>query len=126
MQGVRSIALIALWCIVAFVLDPRTSVASTTVRVVARQTGIGLSVDDDGSFAITTRIPGWTFSGNVGSPVANLASRLGRDLAGRYREVEFKYATSGGAGRLGAIRVYDDRPVVVFTATFLTAGKTSE
>jgi hypothetical protein len=126
MPDLRSIASIALWFVVAFALDHRTSAASTSVRAVSHETGIGLSVADDGSFAITTRIPGWTFSGNAGSPVADLVSRLGRDLAGRYREVEFKYATLDGAARLGAIRVYDDRPVVVFKLTFLTAGKTSE
>jgi hypothetical protein len=125
MLGFSSFASIALCLAVALALDHRTSAASTSVAV-SRETGIGLSVNDDGSFGITTRFQGWTFSGNVGSVIAELASRPGRDLAGRYQEVEFKYATSNGAARLGAIRVYHHRPVVVFKLTFLTAGKTSE
>src|SRR5262245_64033889 len=55
-----------------------------------------------------------------------MALRRGRDRAGGYREVEFKFKPSATTMRLGAIRVYDHRPVVVFKLTFLTAGKTSE
>ena len=55
-----------------------------------------------------------------------MAARRGRDRAGPYREVEFKYETSAAAARLGAIRIYDHRPVVIFKLVFLTAGKTSE
>ena len=100
--------------------------ASASVRAVANETGIGVSVDADGSFEVTTRIPAWKFSGNVGSPLAHLAARRGRDRAGHYREVEFKYETSVAAARLGAIRIYDHRPVVIFKLVFLTAGKASE
>src|SRR5262249_21848515 len=126
MPDVRSIAAVALWFAVAFALDRPAAAASTSVQAVSRGTGIGVSVDEDGSFAITTRFPGWTFSGNIGSPAAWLASRPGRDLAVRYRAIEFKYQPTGGAARPGATRVYDHRPVVVFPLTFLTAGRTSE
>ena len=57
--------------------------------------------------------PGWTFSGTVGSPVAELASRPGRDLAGRYREVEFKYATPDGAARQVADNIMFPNGMVV-------------
>ena len=52
--------------------------------------------------------------------------RAGQDLAGTYGEVAFRYATDEGAARRGAIRVYDQRPVVVFKLTFLSSGKTTE
>jgi len=99
---------------------------SITVRTVANGTGIGISVHADGSFEVTTRTPAWKFSGNVGSPLSHLAARRGRDRAGPYREVEFKYETSAAAARLGAVRIYDHRPVVIFKLVFLTAGNTSE
>ncbi|MET0363579.1 MAG: hypothetical protein ABW169_02895, partial [Sphingobium sp.] len=124
MATVRPIASFALSCLIA--LECWMSVASASVRAVANEPGIGVSVDADGSFEVTTRIPAWKFSGTVGSPLAHLASRRGRDRAGHYREVEFKYETSAAAARLGAIRIYEHRPVVIFKLVFLTAGKTSE
>jgi hypothetical protein len=96
------------------------------MRAVANETGIALAIEVDGSFEVTSRTPAWQFGGNVGSPVSNLVSRRGRDLAGGYQEIEFKYKPHDTAMRLGAIRVYDHRPVVVFSMRFLTPGKTSE
>jgi hypothetical protein len=96
------------------------------VKAVANEAGIGVALEQDGSFEITTPIRDWTFAGNVGSPISDLTTRRGRDRAGRYREVEFKYETSWQAARRGAIRVYDQRPVVMFKLVFLTSGKTSE
>jgi hypothetical protein len=103
-----------------------TPAVSEPVRALADEIGIGLSVASDGSFEVTTRTPEWTFAGHVGSPLSDIALQRGRDRAGGYRQVEFKFKPSATAMRLGAIRVYDHRPVVVFKLTFLTAGKTSE
>jgi hypothetical protein len=124
MPTARSIASFAFSLLLA--VQCPTPAASESVRAFADETGIGLSVASDGSFEVTTRAPAWTFTGNVGSPLSDLASERGRDRAGGYREVEFKFKPSATAVRLGAIRVYDHRPVVVFKLTFLTAGKTSE
>ena len=119
-------------CVASFVLSLLVAIecwisaASASVRAVANETGIGVSVNTDGSFDVTARDPAWKFSGNVGSALSHVVSRRGRDRAGRYREVEFKYETSPAAARVGAIRIYDRRPVVIFKLVFLTAGKTSE
>jgi hypothetical protein len=99
------------------------SAASASVQI-SQQAGISLTVEDDGSFEITSRIPAWAFAGKVDSPLVDLTSRQGKDLAGGFRKVEFKYQTSEGA-RLGAVRVYDHRPVVLFKMTFLTPGRTT-
>ena len=98
MPTVRPIASFALSFLVA--IECRMSVASaSSVRTAANETGIGISVHADGSFEVTTRTPAWRFSGNVGSPLSHLAARRGRDRAGPYREVEFKYETSAAAAR---------------------------
>ena len=122
-RWVRSVILAFLF-LVAF--EWWASAASPSMRVVTDETGIGLSVKLNGSFEVTSQIPAWQFGGSVGSPVSNLASRRGRDLAGDYREIEFKYQPTKSATRLGAIRVYDHRPVVVFRLKFLTPGKITE
>jgi len=111
MATVRPIASFAFALSSLIALECWMSVASASVRAVANEPGIGVSVDADGSFEVTTRTRAWKFSGKVGSPLAHLASRRGRDRAGHYREVEFKYETSAAAARLGAIRIYDHRPV---------------
>jgi hypothetical protein len=123
MLTVRSIAL-ALSFLVIF--ECWTTAASASVRTVANESGIVLSIEGDGSFEVTSRVPAWQFGGNVGSPVGNVLLRHGRDLAGDYQEIKFKYKPSETAVRLGTIRVYDRRPVVVFKLKFLTPGKTSE
>src|SRR6516164_581110 len=66
MLTVRSIAL-ALSFLVTF--ECWTTVASASVRTVANETGIALSIEGDGSFEITSRVPAWQFSGNVGSVI---------------------------------------------------------
>src|SRR5262245_16205441 len=96
--------------------------ASPSVRAVSNETGIALSIEVDGSFEVTSRIPAWQFSGKVGAPISNLAPIRGKDLAGDYQEIEFKYRPSESAIRLGAIRVYDHRPIIVFSLRFLTRG----
>jgi hypothetical protein len=103
-----------------------TSAASPSMRAVANDTGVVLSVDVNGSFELTSRNPTWQFSGKVGWPISNVASRHGRDRVGHYQEIGFKYKPSETAIRRGAIRLYDHRPVVVFKLVFLTTGKTSE
>src|SRR5262249_7601967 len=124
MPNARSVAPFAFSLLLA--VQCPTPAASESVRTFAAETGIALSVASDGSFEVTTRVPASTFAGNVGSPLSDLALQRGRDRAGGYREVEFKFKPSTTAMRLGAIRVYDHRPVVVFKLTFLTSGKTSE
>src|SRR5262245_54040745 len=124
MPTARSIAPFAFSLLLA--VQCPTLAASESVQWFADETGIGLSVASDGSFEVTTRAPAWTFAGNVGSPLSDMALQRGRDRADGYREIEFKFKPSAAAMRLGAIRVYDHRPVIVFQLPFLTAGKTRQ
>jgi hypothetical protein len=88
--------------------------------------GIELSVGKDGSFDVTVRRPAWRFSGNIGSRAFDIDSRRGRDRAGNYHEIVFSYEAADLGLRLGTIRVYDQRPVVLFKRVFLTPGQASE
>jgi hypothetical protein len=124
MLTVRSMAAFALSLLAAAACG--MPAAAAVVRVLARETGIAVSVDGNGTFEVAARSPAWRFAGSIGSPLADPVARGGKDRAGEYREVEFKYRAAEGAARLGAIRVYRHRPVVVFKRVFLTAGKTSE
>ena len=57
MPTVRPIASFALSFLVA--IECWMSMASASVRAVANETGTGLSVDADGSFEVTSRMPAW-------------------------------------------------------------------
>jgi hypothetical protein len=124
MLTARSIVAFALSVLAAVVCG--VPAAGATVRVLAKETGIAVSVDGDGTFEVTTRSPAWRFAGSVGSPLGDVVARGGKDRAGEFREIGFKYRPAKGAKWLGAIRVYEHRPVVVFKLVFPTAGKTSE
>jgi hypothetical protein len=104
----------------------RASPGLAPVQITSSGAGIGISVAEDGSFDVTARKPAWRFSGNIGSRPLDVASRGGRDRAGSYHEIVFNYEVSGIGKRLGAIRVYDQRPVVFFKLVFLTPGQASE
>src|SRR5215472_7578676 len=95
-------------------------------RITASGSYIELSVGEDGSFDVTARRPAWHFSGNIGSRAFDIDLRHGRDRAGNYHEIVFRYEATDLGLRLGAIRVYDQRPVVLFKRVFLTAGQASE
>jgi len=102
------------------------SMADASIRVGAGRTGVEVALDDDGQFDVTTRDPAWRFSGNVGARLSGLAAHTGADLSGSYQRLEFKFSSSQGDARSGSIRLYDQRPIVVFEIAFLTPGHTGE
>jgi hypothetical protein len=83
--------------------------------------GIAATVHPDGSFVITAQTPPWTFGGTVGVPVHGLLNFSGRDGAGAYTETAFEYVVNGSA-LSSSVRVYGERPIVVFSTTLLTAA----
>jgi hypothetical protein len=120
--GLRPMA----FCLLITISPCGASPGPAPARIITSGAGIDLSVAEDGSFAVTTRRPGWRFSGNIGSHASDIGSRRGRDRAGEYHEIVFNFGVPGLGARLGTIRVYDQRPVVVFKQVFLTAGQSSE
>jgi hypothetical protein len=120
--GLSSIA----FCLL-LMIDPCGALPGpVTTRITASGGGIALSIGEDGSFDVTALRPAWRFSGNIGSRAFDIGSRRGRDRAGNYHEIVFTYEAAGLGPRLGTIRVYDQRPVVLFKRVFLTAGQASE
>jgi hypothetical protein len=87
------------------------SVSSTAVQV---------AVNSAGPYTITVDDPAWTFGGSVGQPLENLSAAPGTDKVGAYREVSFDYTDAGF--KHGAIRVYLDRKLVLFTEQYLTTA----
>lgn len=112
------------WALVGVTMLVAPSRALASTRIGSTATGIMVSVDDDGMFHVATRDPAWRFSGNIGSRLSRLAPEAGADPAGSYQQLEFAFRSPDRTARVGRIRVYDQRPVVLFEMTYLTEGST--
>lgn len=85
---------------------------------------MALNVTADGSFSITSREPAWTFGGSTGAALSAITSSTGTDAAGPYRKISFPYGQNG-VPTVGSVRVYEKRPVVIFSTTLLAAAPNS-
>ena len=81
---------------------------------------ITASVDSSGAYTISAHTPAWTFAGNIGHTLTDITVHTGSDTIGSYQEVTFNYQVS--SARSGAIRAYDDKPIVLFTDSYLSAS----
>ncbi len=84
--------------------------------------GASAAVQASGAWSIRIPSQGWTFGGNVfdgkpGSAVEYVVPEAGQDKLGAYRELKFRYPAPGTA-HLSSIRLYSDRPAVVFSSTW--------
>ncbi len=80
-----------------------------------------VTVHPEGSYIIAVNEPTWTFAGDTGRPLSNLAAGTGRDGIGEYREVRFTY--SEGGPREAAIRLYLEKPIILFTVRYLATAE---
>src|ERR1700720_1842122 len=93
-------------------LPPAVVVAkSVSVKSAA---GITAQFDDvSGHYEIWTRQPARKFAGALGRPAQNVFVENGSDRIGAYQEIHFTGRTN--IALTGSIRVYDARPVALFT-----------
>ena len=78
--------------------------------------GVVVSIDEaSGAYKVATHSPAWTFTGTVGRRLSDVTTRQGRDRIGPYQELAFHW--SAGIAYGGAIRRYQDKPVVLFSLT---------
>ena len=75
--------------------------------------GLAVSVDVGGAYDIQVTDPAWSFGGNVGVPISNLATVTGSDSGGDFSEITFDFQTD--AFRHAAIRAYQNRQEALFT-----------
>jgi hypothetical protein len=97
------------------------SIPGIGMPVTVRCGNIQVTVQANGAYAVNVKNPAWNFGGNVGEPLSEIKSRDGHDSIGDYREIGFKYPEGGK--RQGTIRVYQNRPVVLFGVKYLEAAK---
>ncbi len=111
----------------------------TVVGLLALQTGLAawggeLSVSNGrvklmweektGSYRIICADPGWEFSGNLPSASDPATQTKGHDAIGAYHQVNFDWQ-DGGLPVSGSIRVYEEKPLVMFSDTCGPARQTA-
>jgi hypothetical protein len=97
-----------------------------------RSTGITVTVEPGGRYAIAASDPGWVFAGDIGVPLTDISVNHGSDNIGEFEEIAFSYtlgtfspwapgtwAPGTAAARRASIRTYQDTPVLLFGATFV-------
>jgi len=77
--------------------------------------GLSVSVDPGGQYTVSAPEIGWSFAGDIGRPLANLAVVYGADAVGPYTEISFDFQSD--AARHAAIRSYVNRPALLFSAS---------
>jgi hypothetical protein len=86
--------------------------------------GLTASVSTTGSFSVSIPNPAWSLGGTVGSPTTNARIAAGADNLGAYEELDFDYL-AGASSRYASIRVYQNRPEVLFSVTYLNGSANS-
>ena len=94
------------------------SSSAAVAKSVRVESAAGISVQLDassGHYEIASRRPDWRFAGELGTPAEKAEASHGTDRIGAYQEIHFSWRAGGPV--TGSIRVYDQRPVVLFTLT---------
>src|SRR5579872_4768910 len=107
--------------VIIFLLSASTAAkAATTIS--ESTSGLTLALSTNGDYFIGIQNSDWSFSGNVPGPLQQLKQNTGTDGIGPYDEINFAFS-DGGTPKQAGIRVYQQKPVVVFTLSFLAAGE---
>src|SRR5215510_3452051 len=85
-------------------------------------TGMAASVFPEGGYLINVQNRAWVFGGNIGRQLEKLSQDAGTDGIGKFDEITFQFV-DGGTRRQGAVRLYRQKPAVLFTLAFLAAGE---
>src|ERR1051326_2862763 len=101
----------------AFLVPPLADAATISESA----TGMAASVFPDGEYLINVQSHAWVFGGAIGRQLEQVRQGAGTDGIGKYDEITFQFG-DGGTPKRGAIRLYRQRPIVLFTLTFLAAG----
>jgi hypothetical protein len=90
--------------------------------VVTNGAGLSITMDSNGNYTVQSSAPEWTFGGEIAHPLKNAVTSSGKDSVGRYQRISFKW-TEGSSLISGEIRLYDEKPLVLFSDTRRNAGE---
>ncbi|HUX59865.1 MAG TPA: hypothetical protein VMV32_01025, partial [Ignavibacteriaceae bacterium] len=83
------------------------------------KSGISVNVDkNSGEYSILVKPMNWKFAGRIGKELTNIKSIKGNDLIGNYSEITFNWNDNNEYE--GAIKWYNNKPIVMFLLTLLS------
>jgi hypothetical protein len=95
---------------------------ATGATLSAAKTGISVHLNEaTGEYRVEATHPAWAFSGNLGSPAVSVRTSTNRDRFGAYRQIAFAWQ-SAQTPLEGSIRLYQERPVLLFSYTYVRAA----
>jgi hypothetical protein len=97
------------------------SVGAFATTIAESATGMRASLYPDGTYVIYVQDPPWTFGGSLSGAPQQVQQKGGTDSIGAYDEITFQFAD--GTPTQGGIRLYGQKPLVLFTFTLLAAGE---
>jgi len=101
--------------VAAALLTLSARAAGATFTLPFSASGISASVDVAARhYEVSCNNPPWTFSGTFQTALAHAAVSAGHDRLGHYRQIAFEWEDSQ-TPMSGRIRVYDERPVAIFS-----------
>ena len=85
--------------------------------VITSASGVSLRLDaSNGSYQLTAKQPAWELGGSLNQPLKNVAANQGRDAIGAYQQLAFEWQ-DGQTPMSGQIRVYEEKPLALFSQT---------
>lgn len=103
-----------LFASVLLVFPPKNN-AAEAAAVSSPQTGLSVRVDArSGDYQIVSEDPAWTFGGGLGFPLESVTVNRGHDKLGGYQQIAFEWR-DGRTPMNGNIRLYDDKPLGLFS-----------
>ena len=96
---------------------------AAALALTGTQGGLSAQVDPDrGDYQVVAANPAWTFGGSLGVALKNAATSRGHDELGDYRQIAFEWQ-AGTMPMRGWIRVYDEKPLALFSQTCNAASE---
>lgn len=126
-QGQRAIQYRTAVCVIAtsllLISCGSHQLPGPALTITAQGSGITVQISTDGRFSVHAPSQAIDVTGTVGVAVSEISVQAGSDLVGPYQSVQFSYAFS--SRRRGEIRLYSDKPLLLFTETYLETGTNS-
>lgn len=112
-RGLATFTKAAMWLCCAVLVSTNYS-CSSGKALPAAKSGVSVSVNPgNGDYSVSSADQDWSFQGSVGQPVKDIKMTSGSDSLGAYEQVSFVWKADNLYE--GAIRRYNDNPVVVFS-----------
>lgn len=96
--------------------------AGARAAEISSSAGLTARIRENGAYQISSKNPDWNFEGGIGGTATNIAVHRGRDAVGAYQEISFGWR-EGQLPMTGSIRLYDAKPLALFSNTCGSAAE---